>query len=320
MRRILDPFRNVALAAFAAATKPRAAPALNPRIHQPALPMPSGFTKERILEALCTVSIDGSTTGELQGYATGDCERFLHTLDLVPDGEGDLLEIGGNPYFTTLLLRRFRPEYRLNITNYFGGPAGEASQRVHFDGFDGGGDECVFTYHSLNIEAWPFPFADGQMDVIVFAEVLEHMTNDPMHAMREISRVLKPGGLLVLTTPNAARIESVVALLEGRNLYDQYSAYGPYGRHNREYTRDELHRLLTYCGFEAQVGYTANVHPDIPARLADMEALATALRPIRHREHDLGQYLFTRWRKAGACGAKRPRWLYRSYPEHELTD
>lgn len=289
----------------------------DPRSFQPELPLPSGYTRERILESLCTVSIDGSATGELLGYATADCERFLHTLALVPEGQGELLEIGANPYFTTLLLRRFRPGYNLSLTNFFGGAAGKALQKVRMNGFDGGIEECDLAFHSLNIEEWAFPFADGQMDVVVFGEVLEHMTNDPMHAMREISRVLKPGGQLVLTTPNAARLENVVALLEGRNLYDPYSAYGPYGRHNREYTRDELHRLVIHCGFEPEVSFTANVHGDIPAAALNMNALRVALGSTMHRERDLGQYLMTRWRKVSACDPKRPAWLYRSYPSEQ---
>lgn len=292
---------------------------LDPRKFQPELPLPPGYSKERILESLCTVSIDGSATGELLGYATADCERFLHTLALVPEGRGELLEIGSNPYFTSLLLRRFRPGYSMRLTNFFGGIAGEAMQQVRMQGFDGAIEECDFVFHSLNIEEWSFPFRDAQMDVVVFGEVLEHMTNDPMHAMREISRVLKPGGQLVLTTPNVARIENVVALLEGRNIYDPYSAYGPYGRHNREYTRDELHRLAIYCGFEAEVSYTANVHDDIPAGPLSLTALSEALSSTTHREYDLGQYLFSRWRKISECGPRRPSWLYRSYPSEQLT-
>jgi SAM-dependent methyltransferase len=299
---------------------PRAPGNLDPRAYQPPLPVPEGYTKERILEALCTLSIDRSTLGELRHYATGDCERFLHTLALVPDGDGTLLEIGGNPYFTTLLLRRFRPRFRLEITNYFERPPGLATQRLKFAGFDGVPEDFDLEYHSVNIEKWTFPFADDSMDVIVFGEVLEHMTNDPMHAMREISRVLRPGGLLILTTPNAARIENVVALVEGRNLYDPYSRYGPYGRHNREYTRYELHRLMIYCGFEAEVSFTANVHPDIPATSVDIGAIEMAIGSIRNRERDLGQYFFSRWRKTAPCGEKRPGWLYRSYAPQEIAD
>ena len=293
---------------------------IDPRAHQPPLPVPDGFTKERILDALCTLSLDGRVPGDLRGYAIGDCERFLHTLALVPEGEGTLLEIGGNPYFTTLLLRRFRPGYRLVITNYFAREPGVASQTLAFSGFDGTPESFDLDYHSLNIEAWPFPFADATFEVVVFGEVLEHMTNDPMHALREIARVLKPGGLLVLTTPNVARIENVIALLEGRNLYDPYSGYGPYGRHNREYTRDELHRLLAYCGFTVETSYTANVHADVPASTTDLAAVVRAIGSVRNREHDLGQYLFSTWRKTGDCGALRPAWLFRSYPPGSLAE
>ena len=122
---------------------------LDPRKFQPELPLPSGYSKARILESLCTVSIDGSATGELLGYATADCERFLHTLALVPEGQGELLEIGSNPYFTSLLLRRFRSGYRMSLTNFFGGIAGEAMQQVRMQGFDGTAEECDFVFHSL---------------------------------------------------------------------------------------------------------------------------------------------------------------------------
>jgi SAM-dependent methyltransferase len=291
---------------------------LDPRTFQPPLPLPAGYARDRILDVLCTLSIDGSRIGELQAYAMADCERFLHTLALVPDQTGDLLEIGGNPYFTTILLRRFRPGYRLSVTNYFGGPPGRASQHLAFAGFDASPEEFNLSYDSLNIEAWPFPYSDGSLDVVVFGEVLEHMTNDPMHALREISRVLKPNGTLVLTTPNAARIENVLALIEGRNTYDCYSKYGPYGRHNREYTRDELHRLLEYCGFGVEVSYTANVHADITAPSIDVLMLDALVGSIKHRRHDMGQYQFTRWRKLRECSAKRPGWLYRSYPPEDI--
>jgi SAM-dependent methyltransferase len=292
---------------------------LDPRAYQPALPLPEGFTKERILEALYTVRYDGRDYPELRHYASGDCERFLHTLALVPDGGGRLLEIGANPYFTTLLLRRFRPGYAIDTTNYFGGAEGIGHQEVTFAGFDGSPDGFDAAYHSVNIETMKQPFEDAAFDVVVFGEVLEHLTNDPRFALAEISRVLKPGGILVLTTPNVARLENVVALIEGRNLYDPYSKYGPYGRHNREYTRDELHRLLTHCGFEVEASYTANVHPDHPAGDMDWTALSGALGRIRHREHDLGQYFFTRWRKVMEANPLRPSWLYRSYAAKELA-
>lgn len=46
------------------------------------------------------------------------------------------------------------------------------------------------------------PFADNTFDVIVSSEVIEHVP-EPTQAMRELFRVLKPGGILILTTPNS---------------------------------------------------------------------------------------------------------------------
>lgn len=45
------------------------------------------------------------------------------------------------------------------------------------------------------------PFADATFDVVISSEVIEHVPA-PLDAVREMHRVLKPGGLLVLTTPN----------------------------------------------------------------------------------------------------------------------
>ncbi|ODU36093.1 MAG: hypothetical protein ABS97_01805 [Lysobacteraceae bacterium SCN 69-320] len=44
--------------------------------------------------------------------------------------------------------------------------------------------------------------ADDSVDVVLFTEILEHITFNPVALWREIHRVLKPGGRIVVTTPN----------------------------------------------------------------------------------------------------------------------
>ncbi len=46
-----------------------------------------------------------------------------------------------------------------------------------------------------------FPFADAEFDYVVAAEVIEHVEN-PWFFLREIHRIIKPGGTVVLSTPN----------------------------------------------------------------------------------------------------------------------
>jgi SAM-dependent methyltransferase len=53
----------------------------------------------------------------------------------------------------------------------------------------------------VNIDRSPLPYADAQFDAVTCSEVIEHLENFRA-LLREAHRVLKPGGVLVLTTPN----------------------------------------------------------------------------------------------------------------------
>jgi len=55
----------------------------------------------------------------------------------------------------------------------------------------------------VDIESEHFPFPDNSVDHVIFTEVLEHLFRDPAFAIAEINRILKVGGTLFLTTPNA---------------------------------------------------------------------------------------------------------------------
>ena len=53
----------------------------------------------------------------------------------------------------------------------------------------------------VNIDRDPLPYADAEFDLVTCSEVIEHLENFRA-LLREARRVLKPGGLVVLTTPN----------------------------------------------------------------------------------------------------------------------
>ena len=63
------------------------------------------------------------------------------------------------------------------------------------------------------------PCADGSMDVVLSVEGIEHLEN-PYAFLRDIHRVLRPGGLLVLTTPNIVSLRSRMRFLRS-GFYNQ---------------------------------------------------------------------------------------------------
>ena len=118
------------------------------------------------------------------------------------------------------------------------------------------------------------PFSDGEFDLVIFAEVLEHMRYSPHGALLEIRRVLKDRGVLLLTTPNATSIQTIWHMLKGRNVFppfrdpalpDQNGSAGHLTdgwMHLREWTLDEVSALVNESGFaikEAWHGHCSNL-------------------------------------------------------------
>lgn len=147
--------------------------------------------------------------------------------------------------------------------------------------------------------------------MVLFCEILEHLIADPAQVISEINRVLKLNGCCILTTPNVNRYVNIRKLLLGENLYDQYSGYGPYGRHNREYTLGEVQHLLTLHGFQLEQSFTADVWPKIaPVRNDALDAVLKIL--LQRRKYDIGEYIFVKARKIAPSQARRSFVFYRS--------
>lgn len=280
------------------------------------IPLPDGLTLEDVLGTFRSWSLNHEPVGHMDAYVTDSHLRFLQTWGLVRNDSGVCLELGANPYFATWLLDKYT-DLELVLANYYGEP-GEAEETVSYLP-PGAGERVEAKYKStlFNVERDEFPFSDHSFDVLMFCEILEHMLMDPVGALKQMHRVLKPGGVLILTTPNVARVDNVLRLVHGVNLYDPYSGYGPYGRHNREYNNHELHRLLEFCGFEVEAAMSADGHP---TDITKWEKLDAAAPLIDHRRADLGHYLFIRARATGKPHEGLPSFLYRSHPAGTIVD
>jgi methionine biosynthesis protein MetW len=100
---------------------------------------------------------------------------------------------------------------------------------------------------NLNTDRAPYP--DNTFDTVVTLDVIEHMF-DPISFLAELRRVLRPGGHLVLSTPNIRKIQRVLTLIGGRFPRTSYDPVGFDGGHLHYFTSADLRELFTAQGLE----------------------------------------------------------------------
>jgi SAM-dependent methyltransferase len=90
----------------------------------------------------------------------------------------------------------------------------------------------------------PLPLEDSQFDLVLCAETLEHV-RDVQLFLSEARRVLRPGGVLAVTTPAHGRLTALRLLVRG---FD--NGFDPLSPHLRFFTKRSLTRLLNELGFD----------------------------------------------------------------------
>jgi SAM-dependent methyltransferase len=195
------------------------------------------------------------------GLIEGGLSLWRQILAFVPNPakRGRALELGSPPFNITLLLQKFR-NYDLSLTGYASDGRREISTALRNPDLD---ETYDFRCDCFDAESERFPYEDDSFDLVTWCEVIEHLTENPVFTLSEIHRVLKPGGALVLSTPNASRADSVANLLWGVNMYDPYhlGAALKGSRHSREYTFQELRDLIAGCGFEIERIEDIDIYP-----------------------------------------------------------
>jgi len=244
-------------------------------------------------------------------YLSGHLARLVKTLGMIPRGADNsrILEMGCYLQITPALR---------NLLGYgevrgcYEGCGGSERRVVHAR--DGEPFECEIDLFDAEVD--PFPYAGGHFDTVLCCELLAHLSQDPMRMMNEIHRILKPGGILVLTTPNAASLRAADAILKGKhpalynNRYPRPPAPSPEAlraRHVREYTPGELVSLLCDSGFvvtRIETGrYGSENFPDVAST---RDLLARCGRSVELRD----DCIFAAARKAAIPKNRYPSWLY----------
>jgi len=265
-----------------------------------------------------SVHVEPADTGYLRSWAVSEESRsylqvhqtrLVKTLEMTPPGGpcDHVLEMGAYMQITPALHTKLGYGY---VRGCYYGPPGRVDHKVATS-VEGETFTCEIDHFDAEHDTFPYP--DEHYSTVLCCELIEHLFEDPMHLMCEVNRILKPGGHLVLTTPNIAGMRGVSAILQGYHpgFFHAYIKPADSGevdaRHNREYTPKEIHRLLENSGFEVvrlETGEFLDLpHPEYGwvLHLLERYRLETGLR---------GDGIYAVGRKTGAVRARYPDWLY----------
>ena len=185
-----------------------------------------------------------------------------HTIKTKEEHEYFLIHVARYAHILNTITTIAEPEKKLRVLDVgcFPYHLGTALESMGYDVYGiASGHEPIKNKNIsvINIEKDRFPHKDGFFDFVIFTEVLEHIPQSPLLALKEMARVTKPGGHLILTTPNIARSINRGMLAMGKSimypvdnlLENEGRGSTIYMRHNREYTMDELKRLVSSAGW-----------------------------------------------------------------------
>jgi len=120
-------------------------------------------------------------------------------------------------------------------------------------------ENCSKSVNIIQAKAENIPVKDNSIECVIISEVLEHVENDEV-VLKEILRVLKPKGRLIVTVPNSNYpilwdpINWIMEKTLGRHVdKDRWWLAGIWADHERLYSKTQINALLVKFGFVVNV-------------------------------------------------------------------
>ncbi|MEO0092040.1 MAG: methyltransferase domain-containing protein [candidate division WOR-3 bacterium] len=169
-----------------------------------------------------------------------DIVRHLRTL--FPENI-KIMDVG--PSFFTEILQKNFPEDQIFTLGY----DAIASRGGHFPIGVNYNKNNHFVFDLNNSQDQKQWIKVPMCDIIILAEVIEHLYTSPILVLKFIDSFLKSGGFLVIQTPNAASLLKRITLLIGRNPYEMIREDMLNPGHYHEYTKNELFTIAQKIGY-----------------------------------------------------------------------
>ena len=109
---------------------------------------------------------------------------------------------------------------------------------------------------ACNIETESIPYEDSSVDLMVLNEIFEHLRINLITTFEELWRVMKPGGIILMSTPNGLAMHSIFRMFRkrriGPGIHFEYEKLGRIGHmgHVREYSENEVIDFLQEMNFK----------------------------------------------------------------------
>jgi SAM-dependent methyltransferase len=220
------------------------------------------MTQEEYAARGLELSRQAGVLDTLHGYFVQQLPRLHQTCELFGLFEGklgDVLEIGPFFSYTPFVLRDRANNYTVLEGD---DPAAYPLKPLYEErGIKADFDDLFELFGPKHGATHALSYPDACFDTLLCWETMEHFNFNPVKFVRELKRVVRPGGTLYITVPNRASFQSLAALILGRGeenrvdaffQYEDYISNGKkafYGFHWHEYTPTELRHVFTRAGF-----------------------------------------------------------------------
>jgi glycosyltransferase involved in cell wall biosynthesis/SAM-dependent methyltransferase len=112
------------------------------------------------------------------------------------------------------------------------------------------------SFRQTDLNLAPYPIEDGSASLVLSIETIEHVEN-PRALVREMARIVKPGGWVLVTTPNQLSLASKLNLFVKNEFQAFQEAPGLYPAHITALVEADLRRIAHECGLvDVDVRYT----------------------------------------------------------------
>lgn len=232
------------------------------------------------LSALAAI-VEAQQGGDI-GYFRGQSQRFERTAKRLLESFPPpcrVLDIGSHYLHQTSLMKLMGYDvHGLDIPLFAEAPF--VAERARLLG--------ISNHSTTALERGTFLVGhDDSFDLIVFTEILEHITFNPVAFWRRVYELLEVGGCVYLTTPNAMRPSRVwraalrLATLRGLGLgVGEILENVTYGHHWKEYSPSEIREYFGLLSRDFEVDVHLHSHIDRDGGLRGLVARCASVLPI----------------------------------------